>query len=139
MGKRLPKAELLLEVEVERRRLDALLEQLTPQQMTRGGATLAGWSVKDILGHLIEWCGSAATGGAPTHLGQRASRRADAVMMTPSGNMRDSQLHELRNRAIRCADSRRDSFRQPGDLAHTRPMALRPGLTAGLPFSGNSA
>jgi hypothetical protein len=55
MGKRLPKAELLQEIGVERSRLDALLEQLTPRQMVQGGATLAGWSVKDILGHLIGW------------------------------------------------------------------------------------
>jgi hypothetical protein len=55
MGKRLPKAELLEEIGVERSRLDALLEQLTPRQMMQRGATLAGWSVKDILGHLIGW------------------------------------------------------------------------------------
>ena len=55
MGKRLPKPELLQEIRVERSKLDALLEQLTPRQMTRAGATLAGWSVKDILGHLIGW------------------------------------------------------------------------------------
>jgi len=55
MGKRLPKAELLQEIGVERKRLDRLLEQLTPRQMTQPGATLAGWSVKDILGHLIGW------------------------------------------------------------------------------------
>ena len=55
MGKRLPKAELLQEIGVARSKLDALLEQLTPRQMTQGGATLAGWSVKDILGHLIGW------------------------------------------------------------------------------------
>ena len=55
MGKRLPKAELLQEIAVERDKLDALLAQLTPRQMTRAGATAAGWSVKDILGHLIAW------------------------------------------------------------------------------------
>ena len=55
MGKRLSKSELLQEIGVERSRLDALLEQLTPRQMTQAGATLAGWSVKDILGHLIGW------------------------------------------------------------------------------------
>lgn len=55
MGKRLPKPELLQEIRVERSKLDALLEQLTPRQMTCAGATLAGWSVKDILGHLIGW------------------------------------------------------------------------------------
>ena len=55
MGKRLPKAELLQEIGVERSRLDAFLEQLTPRQMTRADVTLAGWSIKDILGHLIGW------------------------------------------------------------------------------------
>jgi hypothetical protein len=55
MAKRLPKAELLREIAVERSRLDALLKQFTPRQMTKGGATLAGWSVKDILAHLIAW------------------------------------------------------------------------------------
>jgi hypothetical protein len=55
MAKRLPKTELLQEIGVERSKLDALLEQLTPRQMTQGGATLAGWSVKDILAHLIAW------------------------------------------------------------------------------------
>lgn len=55
MGKRLPKTELLQEIDVERSRLDGFLEQLTPRQMTQAGVTLAGWSVKDILGHLIGW------------------------------------------------------------------------------------
>lgn len=55
MGKRLPKAALLKEIGVERSRLDALIERLTPRQMTQAGVTLAGWSVKDILGHLIGW------------------------------------------------------------------------------------
>jgi hypothetical protein len=55
MGKRLPKADLLQEIGVERGRLDELLEELTPRQMTQAGVTLAGWSVKDILGHLIGW------------------------------------------------------------------------------------
>ena len=55
MGKRLPKSELLDEIRVERSALDALLEPLTLRQMTQAGVTLAGWSVKDILGHLIAW------------------------------------------------------------------------------------
>lgn len=41
---------MLHEIGVERRRLDAFLEQLTTRQMTQPGATLAGWSVKHILG-----------------------------------------------------------------------------------------
>ena len=55
MGKRLPKAELLEEIERERQRLNALLSQLKPRQMTRAGATLADWSVKDILAHVVGW------------------------------------------------------------------------------------
>jgi hypothetical protein len=55
MGKRLPKSALLEEIRVERSALDAILEQLTPWQMTQAGVTLAGWSVKDILGHLVGW------------------------------------------------------------------------------------
>jgi len=55
VGKFLPKAELLREIGVECSKLDALLEQLTPRQMTQAGATLAGWSVKDILAHWIAW------------------------------------------------------------------------------------
>jgi hypothetical protein len=55
MGKSLPKAKVLQEIGVERGRLDALLEQLTPRQMTQRGATQAGWSVKDILAHLVAW------------------------------------------------------------------------------------
>jgi hypothetical protein len=55
MGKHLPKAELLEQIGVERSKLDALLKQVTPRQMTQVGATAAGWSVKDILAHLIAW------------------------------------------------------------------------------------
>jgi hypothetical protein len=55
MGKRLPKTELLSEVARERRALDDLLAGLSPHQMTTEGVTRGGWSVKDILAHLVEW------------------------------------------------------------------------------------
>jgi hypothetical protein len=55
MGKRLPKKELLAEVQRERETLDATLAGLSARQMTRAGVTRGGWSVKDILGHLVEW------------------------------------------------------------------------------------
>jgi len=55
MGRRLPKSELLEEIRVERKRLDDLLKGLEPRQMTRADVTAAGWSVKDILGHLVGW------------------------------------------------------------------------------------
>jgi hypothetical protein len=55
MGKRLAKAQLLEEIGVERKALDALLHQLQPRQMTQRNVTASGWSVKDILGHLVSW------------------------------------------------------------------------------------
>lgn len=55
MGKRLRKHELLDEIRVERAALDSTLASLTPRQMTRPGVTRGGWSVKDILAHLVEW------------------------------------------------------------------------------------
>jgi hypothetical protein len=55
MGKRLRKKELLSEIEHERSALDATLALLSPRQMTKPGVTRGGWSVKDILAHLVEW------------------------------------------------------------------------------------
>jgi len=55
MGKRLRKQELLSEIKRERTALDDTLAPLTPRQMTRAGVTRGGWSVKDVLAHLIEW------------------------------------------------------------------------------------
>lgn len=55
MGKRLKKAELLREIAVEREKLDSRLSELKLRQMTTADVTKAGWSVKDILGHLIGW------------------------------------------------------------------------------------
>jgi hypothetical protein len=55
VGKRLPRTELLSEIERERTALDDTLALLSPRQMTRAGVTRGGWSVKDILAHLVEW------------------------------------------------------------------------------------
>ena len=55
MGKRLHKAALLSEIERERAALDEALTLLTVRDMTRAGVTRGGWSVKDILAHLVEW------------------------------------------------------------------------------------
>lgn len=55
MGKRLRKRELLAEIERERSALDAVLAVLSPRQMTRAGVTRGGWSVKDVLAHLVAW------------------------------------------------------------------------------------
>ena len=55
MGRRLQRQELLKEVHRERSALDASLALLTPRQMTMAGVTRGGWSVKDVLAHLVEW------------------------------------------------------------------------------------
>jgi hypothetical protein len=55
MGKRLRKQDLLSEIERERRALDDTLALLSTRQMTRAGVTRGGWSVKDVLAHLVEW------------------------------------------------------------------------------------
>ena len=55
MGKRLPKQQLLSEIKRERTALDDTLAHLTPRQMTQPGVTRGGWSVKDVLAHLVAW------------------------------------------------------------------------------------
>lgn len=55
MGRRLRKKELLGEIERERNALNEILAVLSTRQMTKGGVTRGGWSVKDILAHLVEW------------------------------------------------------------------------------------
>ena len=55
MGRRLPKRELLSELQRERRALDDTLALLSARQMAKAGVTRGGWSVKDILAHLVEW------------------------------------------------------------------------------------
>ena len=55
MGKRLRKRELLEEIGRERAALDDALALLTPREMTRPGVTRGGWSVKDVLAHLVAW------------------------------------------------------------------------------------
>jgi len=49
------KNELLEQIELERGKLEALVAQLSAAQVTRPGVTDAGWAVKDVLAHLIEW------------------------------------------------------------------------------------
>jgi hypothetical protein len=55
MGQRLGKHDLLILIQRERTALDDVLATLSPRQMTRAGVTRGGWSVKDILAHLVEW------------------------------------------------------------------------------------
>ncbi len=55
MGRRLTQKELLEEIQLERKMLDDTLAPIPERWMTRSGVTRGGWSVKDILAHLVEW------------------------------------------------------------------------------------
>ncbi len=55
MGRRLRKRELLDEIGRERAALDDALALLPPRLMTKAGVTRGGWSVKDVLAHLVAW------------------------------------------------------------------------------------
>lgn len=55
MGKRLRKPELLAAIDAEYTALNDALALCTKRQMTEPGVTRGGWSVKDILAHLLEW------------------------------------------------------------------------------------
>jgi len=57
MGKRLARRELFQEIAVEREALNKLLKQIKARQMTLPGVTPGGWSVKDILAHVVGWQG----------------------------------------------------------------------------------
>ena len=55
MGRRLRKKELLEEIKRERDLLDVVLEPIPKRLMKKPGVTRGGWSIKDILAHLVEW------------------------------------------------------------------------------------
>ena len=55
MGRRLRKRQLIIEIEEQRSALDEILNLIPKRLMTKAGVTRGGWSVKDILGHLVEW------------------------------------------------------------------------------------
>ena len=55
MGKRLPKKELLAEIRSERAQLMDLLDSTPRRKLTVAGINSAGWSIKDVLTHLLDW------------------------------------------------------------------------------------
>jgi len=57
LGKRLARRELFQEITVEREALNELLKQIKARQMTLPGVTPGGWSVTDILAHVVGWQG----------------------------------------------------------------------------------
>ncbi len=48
------KRDLLAAIELERGKLDAVLESEAPERMSEPGV-VGEWSVKDVLAHLVEW------------------------------------------------------------------------------------
>ena len=48
------KRDLLAAIELERGKLDAILETLAPERMVESGV-VGEWSVKDVLAHLVAW------------------------------------------------------------------------------------
>jgi hypothetical protein len=54
MAKQTSKAQLLKDIQTERRRLEKNISALSEEDMTRPGVT-GSWSVKDILAHLVAW------------------------------------------------------------------------------------
>jgi hypothetical protein len=80
-----------------------------------------------------------STAAAPQRSGARTVR---GLMALPQAVFRTflAQTERGGRRSRKMQSDDEYSVRQPGDLAvYTRPMALRPGLTTGLPLSGNSA
>ena len=54
MIKQTSKQQILKDIEVEHRRLEKNLAELTPSQMTLPGV-VGEWTVKDVLAHLVAW------------------------------------------------------------------------------------
>ncbi len=117
MGKRLTKPELLKEIDFERAKLDAFLEQLTPRQMTQRCVTLAGWSVKDILGHLVGW--------QQLNLGWYAAGLRGESPDVPAPGLTWRDIRELNDRIYR--EHRRRSLKAvlaDYDTFHRKMLAL---------------
>ncbi len=55
MGANPPKAQLIDQIEDERRKLDAMLAPLTASDMAAAGLTTTGWTPTDLLVHLSDW------------------------------------------------------------------------------------
>ena len=55
MGRRPRKKVLLVEIAEQRAALDDCLTLVPSRLKTTAGVTRGGWSLKGILGHLVEW------------------------------------------------------------------------------------
>lgn len=93
MGKRLSRTSLLDEIRHEKKILDGLLAGLRPREMTSQPVTKAGWTVKDILGHMIGW--------QQMPLGWHATELAGGVAEVPMPGLRWSDVHRINEIILR--------------------------------------
>jgi hypothetical protein len=66
------KSELISIIQQERAALNAVLDKLTPEDMTVSGV-VGDWSVKDVLAHLAMWCTRTVTAIFQAERGQKPS------------------------------------------------------------------
>jgi hypothetical protein len=122
MGKRLPKTKLLLELHHERTRLMELIESIPKRHFNRPGINSAGWSIKDVLTHLVDWEGR-VYGWCRTGL-------AGETPSVPDPQFTWNQTKQL-NAAIQKKHQRKSIVRVLAELdeAHEKTLALISELT----------
>jgi hypothetical protein len=122
MGKRLRKLELLAEIRRERAALEEAMAGLTPRQMTAAGVTRGGWSVKDVLGHLVEW--------QQMNLDWYAAGARGEQPAVPAPGYTLRELPRLNARIFRKHHRRSlDAVRRDFESHHDRTVALIEGLS----------
>jgi hypothetical protein len=89
MGGIATRAQLLDEIETERKRLEANLADLSDADMVQAGVC-GDWSVKDILAHLVAW--------EQLFLGWYAAGRRGETPKTPAPDLNWRQLDILNQR-----------------------------------------
>ena len=119
MGKRLPKKELLNEIQLQRDQWIAQLDGIPIRKFNLPGINEAGWSIKDVMTHIldweirtVQWCESGLAG--------------ESVQL-PAEGYRWNQIREL-NAAIQKRHSRKSIKRVRRELeeAHETTLASWP-------------
>ena len=117
MGRRLCKEDLLVEILRERTALDDLLAFLTPRQMTKAGVTRGGWSVKDVLAHLVEWQQMNLDWYAAGMRGEKPAIPAPGFSLRELPRLNEAIYRKHHRRSL-------DSVLQDYTLYHDRILAL---------------
>jgi hypothetical protein len=101
MGKRLGKKELLTAIQAERSKLDETLALVSVPQMTEAGVTKGGWSVKDVLAHLVEWQQMSLSWYAAGLRGERPALPADGYSWRDLPRLNAAIYQKHRDRALK--------------------------------------